>query len=423
MNDSHTAPSGLPNVMLDALTIGFCGEVVSNVPISPSDLRDRFAKMEPWAKVTTPKSKKTQLDYMQVTLFLESERGQSLGTATLNLFFSRHDRGLRIKDRSSLVLNPQKWLRAHLGGNAACGPIGLDGNDNLIGAGWELAPLLGQAIALVEEVLGQAVDVLDAAMPEQSNWWWQRVWLKSAEACRDIPVEDAIGSVCRAQHAAIVGSVGVVRRGYEPRAQERKRSTALSWLSGKSRPEYKVYAKRRDLLRLEFVCRDRAAVVWFAGKSMDATNATGMRRFLTKFVIAAAAEVDLLESHVRRALASAPDVVGLLVALAPLSAMAAGINTGRGPIAKELSMQAANDALGVIMTVGQYDASYLPSGIALRTVLEQLGRDGGPLLRRMDRSVYSLNPAFAASAQTVMGMAAARNLGREVNGANGLDEM
>jgi hypothetical protein len=416
MNDSHAAQSGLPNVMLDALTIGLCGEVVSKVPISPADLRDRFAKMEPWVKVTTPKSKKTHLDYMQVTLFLESESGPSLGTATLDLFFSKHDRGLRVTQRSSLSLNPQRWIRALLGGETACGPIGLDGNNNVLGARRDLPRLLGQAIALVQEVFEHAIEVFDRSVPEGADWWWQRVWLKSAEACRDILVGDAVAAVRRAQHAAIVGSVGTVRRGYEPRAREGKRVTALSWLCGKSRPEYKVYAKRKDLLRLEFVCRDRGAVVWFAGKSTDATDLARVRRFLAKFAIAAAAEVDRLESHVRETLAGTPDLPGLLVALAPLSAMAAGIKTGRGPAPEEVSRRAANDALGGIMTVGQYDASHLSSGLAIRAVLKALGGEGGPLLKQMKRSVYSLDPAFAASAETVMEMAAARSSGKEDGG-------
>ncbi|MGH6743502.1 hypothetical protein [Novosphingobium sp.] len=410
MNIPQSATTGLPNVMIDALKLGLAGMITSTTSITPADLRNKFTGLGPDVTLSTPKTKSGNPDYMQVTLALRAGDGEEFGTAKLDLYFAPHANGLRLTKRSALTMNPQKWIRRLLGGDATCGPIGLDGNSNVLGAAQNLSVLLADAIELVAEALGHAVGVLDDILPPTATGHWEEVWIKSAEACRDIAVSDALSSVRRVQHAALFGAVASVRQGYRPKSQEQRQFIALTWMAGRYKPEFKVYAKRTDLLRLELACGDREAVVALSGRKSVATTMEQMRKVLRKFVWDAAPEVDRLEQHVRRSLQSAPDLVRLMVALARLSALAAGLKVGAGPLAKEVSMQAANDALGGFLDTGQYDVAHLPEGHAIRTTLNRLASEGGPLIHRRHSSVYLLDPALAASAQTLLGMANAANV-------------
>lgn len=397
MNNSQPAQSELPNIMLDSIRLGMSGAIMASSPVTVADLR--LTAERKGLDVSTFGNP----NRLQISIPIDEEDGARLGEAVLDLRFQPGSSPLRLSEQTTLTTNPQKWLRERLGGGEVCGPIGLDGNSNVLGLGQDIPALLDQAMDLMDEVLELVLYGLDLILPDAVKWRWDGFWIKSAEACRDIESEDAVQAVRRAQHAAMSGAVQAVRRRYAPVSEDGNGLITLRWVLGKTKPELKVYAKRPDLLRVELVCRHRAAVCSLGGGRLRVEEASEVRTLLRQFAIDAVEDVDRLTAHVQKSVASTPDTVGLLTALLPLTNLAAGNRRGRGPAPHAISIEGAKDALGGLLQAGLFDARHIRRGQAVRRVLEELTMEGGPLVRLKGRMVYYLNSAFAGSAEQLAG--------------------
>jgi hypothetical protein len=401
MPDQHNANTQLPDVMLDAVRLGMSGAIIAAFPVTVADIQ-RAAEGVEGAEVTTFGNP----NRLQISIAIEEEDGPTLGEAVLDLRFQPGSSPLRLSDQTSLTINPQKWLREQLGGEEGCGPLGLDGNSNVLGARVDIPELLEQALDLADEVLSLCLYQLDRSLPEGAEWRWNGFWIKAAEACRDIETDDAVQLVRRAQHAAMTGAVLAVRKRYTPVCEDGSGPITLRWVLGKTKHEFKVYAKRSDLVRVELASRHRSAVCNLAGDRPRTAEPSGVRALLKQFAIDAVGEVERLDEHVRQSVTSTPDTVGLLTELLLLVNLAAGNGRGRGPAPDSISIEGARHALAGLLQAGMFDARTTRRGSAVRKVLEELAVRDGPLVRQKGLMIYYLNPIFAASAQelTEVGM-------------------
>ncbi|WP_172704940.1 hypothetical protein [Sphingomonas sp. LH128] len=383
--------------MFDAIRLGLSGAIIADFPVTLADIRHAAESVEGLEVLNFG----TTTNRLQVSIPIEEEDGPRLGEAVFDLHFLPGASPLRLSARTALTINPQKWLRERLGGEDGCGPVGLDGNSNVLGARDDIPELLDQALDLVDEVLALSLYQLDQALPEGAEWRWDSFLIKAAEVCRDIKTDDAEGVVRRVQHAAMTGAVQAVRKMYSPVCEDGNGPITLRWVQGKSKHELKVYAKRSDLVRIELASRHRTAVCNLGRDRARAEQPSGVRALLKQFAIDAVGEVERLDEHVRQSVTSTPDTVGLLTALLPLLNLAAGNRRGRGPAPDLPSIEGARHAVTSLLQAGMFDARPIGRGCAARRVLEELAVGDGPLLRQKGLMVYYLNPIFAASSQQV----------------------
>jgi hypothetical protein len=352
----------------------------------------------PEIRCSTPKSQQGNHHYKQVTIDLESEAGDVVGDAIIDFHSVKCPDGLRLGGRTALQINPQKLQRGLLGAEA-CGPLGFDGSQNVLALDCEQTTT-AVLCQIVQDAVQFTIDAITHAMPNAAPIW-HSLWLKSAEMCRDLSVNDSIRAMTLIQHSTLSGATHVVRDAYRAGAVDECGIKVARWALKRGAAWHKAYAKRRDTLRIEVACPDRAAVVQLTGVVSDEVSAAGAGRLLEGFGTAAEPALARIEEHVRLAMGDGPTAAQLLVKLAPLVALAAGMPARKGPPPSPGSFEAARDALEGLFNAGSFDARGVPAQHSVRRVLDALTYDGGPLKRDGRPAVFCLDPSYTGAAGVI----------------------
>jgi hypothetical protein len=382
----------LPDLRIDRCVFGLNGELHLKTMLTPADLAKRFASFEQ-VTLTTPHTSKGDPNYFQATFLLHSDADRDVGKARLDLHFVGSGNGLRLGNRTALHLNPQKLKRAISGGAEVCGEPGFDGSLNVLALHHRGPRLLRALLELAAEVVQFVLDGLTAAAPD-GEWKWGKIWLKAVEACRDLRSTDSIADMRILQRTTLAGATMVARDLYRAGTLDQGGIPVVQWMETEDGPRDKAYAKRRDTMRTEVVCKDRTAICRLTGtRQRETVSSQAAVDLLIPFANAAAPRLDTIGQHVAEALAARPATPELLIELAELVAMAAGMRVGnRGPSPTPASLQGARDALGGLFEIGSFDAANAPP--ALWRVLDQIAAKG-VLARHRRRRVYYLHPRFS----------------------------
>jgi hypothetical protein len=148
--------------------------------------------------------------------------------------------------------------------------------------------------------------------------------------CRDLRSQDAIADTRLLQRTTLAGAIDVVREVYRKGAIDSGGIPVVQRIERSGGPKDKAYSKRRDTLRVEVACPSRNAVHLLAGERQRASvTAQGAVDLLVPFAHAAAPRLDRIEQHATDALAGGPSATEVLLVIAPLIAMAAGLRTSK----------------------------------------------------------------------------------------------
>lgn len=340
-------------------------------------------------------------DAQRIRLAVPVGDGGRLGDLHAEIVLAGSGDRARFRTNSSIDLNLMRMLRKDLG----LPPVldALDGNDNCIGpAEGHVGDLLGRQLAFV----GQAFDALAAcvndALPDGAGCDAIRVWLRSAEVCSDISVNDA-QLVCRwLQRSGFPGAIAARTDLYRSSADYRDGAHSVRYWRQQDGPAAKIYAKTPRLLRAEVVCKGRKAVRTL-GCDLHSDDVDGgdAKELLVRFGQATEGLHADLVAHARAAATGRRSIGDLLTSIASLIDLAAETPRGRGRTPGPKAREAASRALEDLFTHGFCDASGQRQGTALRVVLDGLCGPSGPLVRRGRRAVFSLRPEFARAADAI----------------------
>lgn len=383
----------LPDLRIDRCVFGLTGNLHLDAKLAPADLAERFASFGQ-VTLTTPHTSKGDPNYFQATFSLRSEEDERhVGETRLDLHFVGSGNGLRLGNRTALHVNPQKLQREILGGAEACGEPGFDGSLNVLALHHRGPKLLRTLLALTAEVMQFVIDGLTAAAPD-GEWEWGTIWLKAAEACRDLRSTDSVADMRLLQRTTLAGATMLARDLYRANTLDVRGIPVVQWMETEDGPRDKAYSKRRDTLRAEVVGKDRKAIVKLLGnRQREPVSAQGAVDLLVPFAQAAAPRLDIIGQHVDEALAGGPAAPEVLIEFAELFAMAGGLRVGsRGPRPLPESVQAARDALGALFEIGSCDAAGAPP--ALLRVLDHIV-EKGVLMRHRRRRIYYLHPRYS----------------------------
>lgn len=386
------------DLMIDLVKFGITMEIKDASTASPADFVGRLRSSEgvEMLKLDGPEGDPTKA---RCKIKFEGAADGWEGSAQLDLHFIKTPRGWRLGDRSCLSFNPQRCLRGHLGGDAVCGPLGFGGATNLVGVGHSGSQAFATCLELAKAVVEIVQAELEDALPEGS-FEWAELWLKAAEVCRDVHVENATAVVASIQHAALEGAVKVVRDAYRAEAKTESNVPSVRWIVNGSGPDYKLYAKRSDIVRLELACHNRDAVVSLTDRPNKECSPDWARELLEHFALCAEPKIDLLHQHLNQTLASFWSTADFLIDLGPLIDLARGEKRARGPAPSPSSVAAGKSALEMLLAVGSFDAQGISARHAVRRTLDDLKREG-VLARKGARAVYCLRPEYARSAEAV----------------------
>ena len=341
-------------------------------------------------RITTPASRAHD-GYEQMTIDLETDGDHPAGSLRIEVHARRDGNDLIFGDRCSVSGNGMSTMRGFLGSHD-CGELGYDDRDNVLGRQHRVLSPLEAQLPIILEAVQHAMDALDSAFP---GWQPGELWLKGAEACRDLDSKDAIGDVRVVQHAALCGATERRLDLYRRIAHaEVTRVPTIRYLELARGPEDKVYAKRNDTVRLEVSCRGRDTIASLVGRDRSSFCLEGAKVLLLNFLHNAAARLDRLEQHVRAALAGEETITSLLIHLKPLIDRAAGTVRSKGP-PSGTAEQMAKQALEALLSVGMFDAGGSHARHAIRRELEALTDVAGPLERHSSRARYYLKARFA----------------------------
>ena len=160
-----------------------------------------------------------------------------------------------------VAIYPLRHLRALIGDEAA-GPRALDNKANVIGPTDAFPDIERTCVDLVhiamQEALGAVQDLLGPG-PVLSDG---ECWLSGFEATRDLPMPEAPAMAWRVAHSVLSGSRFVSRDLYSSRRGLRvdRGYASCRFYQRATGAAVKVYAKRDDLLRIEWVLDHREAV-------------------------------------------------------------------------------------------------------------------------------------------------------------------
>lgn len=384
--------SAVPDVRGDHFTVGFEGIVPSFFDDPGASL---VAAVGQLGKLTTPPSKDSD-GFEQVTFALETTEGHPAGPLRIEIHGLRKDHDLLLTNRCCIQANGMLMLRGELGPDS-CG-LSLDGKRNVVGP-QHLGPgLTLLQLPLFAQAVEYALDALTAAFPKFKPGG---IWLKRAEGCRDLQVAGAITATRILQHATLCGAVERRWDAYHRTGGiEVSDGLTLRFIANKSSPQYKIYAKCVDVLRLEIVCHDRDSFKEFTGKKRFAFNIDGARLLFLDFLTTASPRLDVLEAHVRAALDGEASVVALLVALKSLIDRACGERKARGPASPD-AQRHAERAIEHFLSVGMFDAGGIDSNHAIRLQLDALLGPDGPLDKHEHRAIYYLKPRYARACAVI----------------------
>ncbi len=283
-------------------------------------------------------------------------------------------------------------------GHDTCGGLSFDGRPNVLGGHHANVDCIQRQLPVLVEAIEYAAAFLALAFP---GWRPRQIWLKEAEACRDLPIDDAIAGVRVIQHATLWGAVRRLTDEYRRMGSEEEGGVpTIRYIQQAIGPEDKIYAKREDVLRLEEVCSRRSAVVYLTGAQREAFDNDGVHALFLNFITQATPRLDRLEQHVREALAGEAAIASLIISLKPLIDRAAGTKKAKGPASHQASGVAAR-LLDALLSVGVCDVSGTHARHAIRRDLDALCANDGPLLRHQKRAIYYLKPPFARACSVI----------------------
>lgn len=384
-----TQKQRLPDVRLDRCKFGINGTLGPANAFTRQSLEGDLSALVP---ITTPISKESPT-YFQLTVPLFSPNDAMVGDVRVDLHFAQSNGLLILTDRSSAEVNPQKIARKLLGGEAECGPPGFGGATNVLALQHRGPAILALLIEIAVDAVGEVLSLISRVAPE---WQPGEMWLKAVEVCRDLPSEDAIAAMQPIQHAAVAGATSAIRNLYFAEASDEGDTPTARWMQFANGPVHKVYAKRRDTLRIELACPAREALSKLMKRERVPLSEKGAERLLRNFALAATPSIDRLNEHVVEVLDGWSSTIPLMMALAPLALLASGQST-RGPAPLESTRQAAEDALGRLLAAGMYNANGIVVRHAVRKALDGLAARG-ILVRTRRHSIYCLHPTFGPAA-------------------------
>ncbi len=280
---------------------------------------------------------------------------------------------------SVLRLNPLSYLRSQVDHDGA---RSLDGGDNLVGpADADRRHLLGLQLLTV----GGLVDSFVAACSEAAGERLvPRLFVRSAELCRDVLAEDA-----PALARAIAGAAGpwfadskaTWRAGDREVGFEGNLATA-TWRNGRTDAvaRHKFYAKTNSLLRHELSLDGGAAVALFGWDGAPLGAAGSGRELcdrLGHLAMRAQPVLDDMAAWSRGFSAPPCGSLQLMAALAPLLRLSAPPprrRSGGRPLSRTL--QHGRAALAALLSAGRFDASSVPTDSHVRKTLRQLATEG-----------------------------------------------
>ncbi len=391
-----TTTDALPNLLLDAVEFGLEADLASEGGPATDEFVHRLCQV-PGVKQHGRAITRAGTRAFDLSIPVKGADGTLLGTASAYLVLMPIGGRIVLGSGSGVRLNLQRLLRADLG-RKGCGPAGLDGNDNVTGPLGTRGPkLLVRQLRLAGAAVDGLVDALNGALPADMGAKRQRLWLRSAEVCRDLASPDAVGEVRALQRTCLAGSEFRAADCYIRGALDERGVPAVRWRQSDDGPVFKAYAKRSDLTRLEVAYPQRGAIRRILGADEAELGGAEAVRLLRGFVMTVAGGVDELERHVAEARGAKTDglVTDLVLHLAPLVALAAGsrVGPGRPPAAQTVSE--ARAALRELIEARVYRATGARAKGGLRAVLNGLSGDSGPLRRGGGRgTVFTVRPGL-----------------------------
>lgn len=194
---TENSPTRLPEVLFDAVTFGLRFDISPYSQETLNEIRSRLAS----AGVLT-----SGTDNHRLVLKVPLGDNAEFGFASVELVPANGCPG-RFGSMSSLQLNGMRLLRKVVYGDQAVGQS-LDGSDNFIGpTASATAELLPIQLESMNEAMGTVAQALEDAVPEHCEVKDIDLWLRSAEVCLDLEVDDARAVTRWLQRAGLAGIV------------------------------------------------------------------------------------------------------------------------------------------------------------------------------------------------------------------------
>lgn len=311
------------------------------------------------------------------------------------LFLRETDAGggratLSIGNASEVRLNALELLRAELG-EEACGPAGLDGKRNVVGAtAGRCAELLARQLEFFRAAVdGLVAGIVDGLGGDVGDVTEERLWVRGAEVTADLDEPEAVARVRALQRAALPGSAGVISDSYRVSSGSVEGAPVVRWFRQRGGPVAKVYAKREDLVRAEVGFPKRAPLKRASAGDAEVGGEEAVR-LLRDFTGIVAPLLGEVLGHVGSAAAPLRSFAQLVLDLAPLALLAEGRTDGPGRRPSDAARRVAADALQALLTVGSFSAPGLRINSAPWAVLRLLSEEGGPLVRWPGSNVYTV---------------------------------
>jgi hypothetical protein len=288
-------------------------------------------------------------------------------------------------------------------GNDA-GDLGIDGKANVVGPTDEVEGIEALSLACIARCVDEASRALEALFGSRQGWdETSSLWIQSGEATRDILIENAPHKAHRLMAANLRGHPYVERAIYDsPRTGllTYGAATIRVYLRQTGRA-LKAYAKRHDLMRLEWVLDDRSAALMEGCRRRIPIRGDEAADLVSEVLQVARPEMVAFEDEVLAICRSDATPLKVVCALEPLISLATSAESSRGPRPRAAVAQAAGEAFDSLMLSGQYTLPSASREGRLRSSLDSLLR-AGTLVRDARRLCYSLAPALAAAMSTAV---------------------
>ncbi len=390
MHSTELHRDALPNLLFDAVEFGFLARQSNCGSDAVRKFRHRLCALG-----HAKPSNDTRRLMVKVPV-----PGSSCEIEAALFIGSAGEGGLIIQGKSAIRINPMRMLRHSMDGGQA-GPVGLDGNDNVIGATVERASeLLEQQLGLVAAAVDALAEAINAALPDEAECESEAFWVRSAEVCVDLPCHAASTIVRLMQRAALTGANQTTFDLYRVSAEDASGVPVVRWWRTENGPCFKFYAKGTEVARAE-VGFDRSALCRTLEEPsklhLDGCLAV---RLLLEVADAGAPLLGELVAHVETGRRQGGSEIELRRHLYPLMRLADGRRGGKGRPPGEGSFSGALEALEALLSAGVCRATKAAGTSALRRVLDDLVRAG--VLARSGRTAsYTLKATWARAAERI----------------------